>query len=149
QIRDLGTRFDVDHRPPGTVVAVFEGRVRLDDGGRVRDEPLGAGHRRVYSPSWGLGPAEPINIEAASAWQHGRLVFSQASLEAITAELGRYHPVRFIFAEPDLRFATLSGTFDTGDLEPFLRALEHALHLHAERGSDQTIVLRRVRGKRR
>lgn len=57
-------------------------------------------------------------------------------LTEVTMELARYHPVRFVFADAELRDTTLRGAFDSGDLDPFLRALERVLSVHVQRFRD-------------
>lgn len=63
----------------------------------------------------------------------------------IDAELERYHPIRIVFADPRLRGVPLSGTFDSADLDPFLRALERILRVRAKHPDPTTIVLEKMR----
>lgn len=145
RIRDLGTRFDVDRRPERVTVAVLEGLVRIDDDRAVRAERIPPGHRRSYVLTGELGPDEAIDVSEVSAWREGRLRFKATPLAEVAAELERYHPVRFIFADPALRSVPLSGTFDSADLDPFLRALGRILRVRAERPDPTTIVLQKMR----
>lgn len=143
-IRDIGTRFDVYKKPDGISVEVLEGKVELDDGHGVRNERVSAGYRRQYRARDGLGPAERIDPERAGLWKEGRLLFKRTPLAEVAAELERYHPVRFAFADPSLAKETISGAFAAGDLAPFLRAIEKILPVHAVR-TQRHILLRRVK----
>lgn len=142
QIRDIGTRFDVRKRPEATVVSVLDGEVELVRDGKTVDAGLKAGFSRRFDRHGRALPVEAIDAERASAWIDGRLVFEHTPLAEVAAELERYHPVGFVFADPDVADETLSGTFESADLGPFLRALEKILPLRVERRK-QTIVLHR------
>lgn len=143
QIRDIGTRFNVKLHPEGIDVAVLEGKVELDDGRSVKHQPLTAGKQVVYAINAGLKPAQALETEQVTAWQQGHLVFKRTPLREVVAELERYHPVQFVLADTRLAGETLSGTFDSDDLEPFLHALETILPVSAKRKGQQ-IVLRRA-----
>ncbi|MCX7068606.1 MAG: FecR domain-containing protein [Methylococcales bacterium] len=146
QIRDIGTRFDVHLAPERVVVAVLEGEVELNDGEIVNHEPLTAGNQRVYTKNTGLNLPEAINNETITAWLNGHLVFKRTPLSQVTAELERYHSVKFVFANPELAHETLSGNFDANKLEPFLHAIETLLPIHAKR-QGKTILLQQTRKK--
>lgn len=143
QIRDIGTRFNVKLHPERINVAVLEGEVELDDGRSVRHQPLTAGKQVVYTFNHGLKQTQALETEQVTAWQQGHLVFKRTPLREVVAELERYHPVQFVLADTKLANETLSGTFDSDDLEPFLHALETILPVHAKRKGQQ-IMLRRA-----
>jgi len=133
RIRDVGTRFNVRKQTHGATVSVLEGEVELNDGRAVAGERLGAGSQRGYTESAGLGRLQAVEADQLTAWVRGQLVFKQTPLREVAAELERYHPVRFTFADPKLAQETLSGTFDADDIAPFLHALEHILPVQAKR----------------
>jgi transmembrane sensor len=142
-IRDVGTRFDVRKWPEQVTIAVLEGEVELEDARHAKTQRLKAGERNCYRESTGLGYRQRADAEQIEAWTHGRLVFRHAPLAEVAAELERYHPVRFVIADPALGRETLSGAFDADDLAPFLNAVEKILPVRAERSSGDTIVLER------
>ena len=144
RIRDVGTRFNVRRQARGATISVLAGEVELNDGQTVVDEHLVAGNQRTYSETAGLGRMEAVKTGQIDAWVNGQLVFTQTPLREVMAELERYHPVQFSFADPKLAQETLSGTFNSDDIEPFLHALETILPVRAKRNGQQ-IQLRRVR----
>lgn len=144
RIRDVGTRFNVRRQEQGATISVLAGEVELNDGQTVVDERLVAGNQRTYSETAGLGRMEAVEVGQIDAWVNGQLVFTQTPLREVMAELERYHPVQFSFADPKLAQETLSGTFNSDDIEPFLHALETILPIRAKRNGQQ-IQLRRVR----
>jgi transmembrane sensor len=113
-IRDIGTRFNVRRHDNTVLVAVLQGAVE------VNGERLNEGYQRTYRADTGLSSIQTIDAEQVEAWKFGRLVFRESSLRSVVAELERYHPVRIVFTDPSIAHQTLSGTFDTDDLELFL-----------------------------
>ena len=143
RIRDVGTRFNVHKHANGATISVLEGEVELNNGHGVINEHLRAGNQRNYSETAGLGQLEVLEAENLTAWVNGQLVFKHTPLREVTAELERYHPFQFTIADPKLAQETLSGTFNSDDIEPFLHALETILPVQAKRNGQQ-ILLRRA-----
>jgi transmembrane sensor len=143
RIRDVGTRFNVRKQAKDSTISVLEGEVELNNGQGVSKERLVAGNQRNYSEMAGLGRLETVEAENLTAWVNGKLVFKHTPLREVMAELERYHPLQFTFADPKLAQETLSGTFNSDDIEPFLHALETILPVQAKRNSQQ-ILLRRA-----
>ena len=143
RIRDVGTRFNVRKQAQSVTVSVLEGEVELNNGRQVMNEVLNAGQQRSYTKTGGLGQMQAVEADKLTAWVQGRLVFTRTPLREVTAELERYHPVQFSFVDPKLAQETLSGTFDSGDIAPFLHALEAILPVQAQRNGSQ-IQLRRT-----
>ncbi len=144
RIRDVGTRFNVRKQERGATISVLEGEVELNNGQSVINEHLVAGNQLNYSETIGLSQLEAVEADKLTAWVNGQLVFKRTPLREVTAELERYHPFQFTFADPKLAQETISGTFNSDDIEPFLHALETILPVQAKRKSQQ-IQLRRVR----
>ena len=125
-IRDIGTRFNVRRDDDTVTVAVLQGAIEMD--GRRLDE----GYQRNYRPDTGLSSIQPIDAEQVEAWKQGRLVLRKSSLKEVIAELERYHSVRFVLADPSIASQTLSGTFNTDDLELFLASVGKILPVHVQ-----------------
>jgi transmembrane sensor len=142
-IRDVGTRFNILKEAKGAIISVLEGEVELNNGQSVINEQLCAGNQRIYTEAAGLGQIQAVEAGKLIAWVNGQLVFTRTPLHKVTAELERYHPVQFSFADPKLAQETLSGTFNSDDVDPFLHALEAILPVRAKRNGHQ-IQLRRA-----
>lgn len=142
-IRDVGTRFNVRKQQKGVTISVLEGEVELNNGRSVNNEHLAAGHQRIYTETSGLGRLQAVEADKLTAWVNGQLIFTRTPLGEVMAELARYHPVQFTFADPKLAQETLSGTFNADDIDPFLHALETILPIQMKRNGQQ-ILLRRV-----
>jgi transmembrane sensor len=93
EIRDVGTAFDVLRQPGQVDVAVRRGIVEVTprggDGGVRLVQGQGVSHRE--------GAAVPdvvraVDPDAAFAWTEGRLVYRDAPLAQVAADLNRYLP---------------------------------------------------------
>lgn len=115
----LGTRFVVNREQNEVRVSVERGSVRVDnERGAV---VLSAG--QVARASGDDAPQVlPINAGNAFAFEQGRLVLEQASLEEIASSLSRYRrrPVR---VRPGKGRPTINAVVQLNDIEGFLQAL--------------------------
>jgi transmembrane sensor len=110
----------------------------------VHQQSLLAGNQRDYCKTKGLSQSETVTSESITAWLNGHLVFKRSPLRQVTTELERYHPVKFVFVNPELEQETLSSTFDADNHEPFIHAIENMLSIRAKRQGN-TILLQRVK----
>ncbi|MFJ4291542.1 FecR family protein [Cupriavidus sp. NPDC089707] len=117
-----GTRFDVRRDAVGgAAVAVYveSGSVKVQ-GARVNASvPLTAGLGTTVTNDGAVAPAAPISLSSALAWREGKLVFQDAPLEEVAAEVSRYRrePVRVAgSATGRLRVSSVLRTDDTDAL---------------------------------
>ena len=139
EVRDVGTVFNIVRNTDEVRVAVAEGAVVYSPKGRAI--PLGAGQALVDSPS-SPGPIRVTQIPttAVGAWRDGRLIYSQAPLSRVAADLGRSLGVRII-ASPIIADRLFSGTIildGTGTNQ--LGRLMLALNVTLEAGPDGWIM---------
>ena len=136
QIRVVGTAFNVRAGPPALVVKVLEGKVELRpdrhaaDGRRLL---LGAGAGMSVDARDGSQHPLAAGADTVGDWRSGQMVFQQATLAEVAADLSRYlgQPVR---VDGDARLAALSvsGVALTGKPEVFLRSLPHLLPVRVQ-----------------
>ena len=122
-VRVLGTRFNVQARPIDgrreTRVVVTEGRVALAAGGATTrlDSAQTAAVQGLGRPS----APEPVRLDQRLAWRRGGFSFADASIRAITAEVGRRFDVSVsVRADVEARPVTLQVT-DAESAAPLLR----------------------------
>jgi transmembrane sensor len=142
RITDLGTRFDLEVLQDSIRVAVFAGRVGV---ATARGEVLlTAGEGSGYDNKGALLPVSEVG-DSTWLWEKGLRRFEDAPLSEVMQRLGRYHPVTFVFANPQVSRLRLSGTFRMNDLSTFLRTLCTALPVEAHwTGSRQVELTERA-----
>jgi transmembrane sensor len=101
---------------------------------------LKAGEQLIASPAQILS-IEPVNVERATAWQSGELVFDNESLSSVVARINRYTQSRVELADRATADLKISGVFHTGDVEGFVSTITSYLPLRASRAGDGTIQL--------
>lgn len=128
----LGTEFIVD-RSESTKVTVVEHQVEVSatarDGGR--SIVLSPGQSVRYDRAGGMEKAEEVNLQRATAWRRGELVFDKALLTDVVAELNRYRRGKIVIAGAGLASRRVSGFFQTGDLEGALGSMTRELGVRA------------------
>jgi transmembrane sensor len=138
-VRALGTKFDIraDHGQP--TVTLIEGVVEVRRAG-------------VAPQVWTLRPGErvatgapgapwAVNLQAATGWTIGRVVFQGVPLSAAVAEVNRYSSHKIVLNAPDVAAIPVTGSFDTGDASAFVSAVSDLHGLRVERRADGAIVL--------
>ena len=124
RVTDLGTRFDIERIQGKALVSVLEGRVGIwtPRGSLILD----AGQASGYDSTGHLQPVSAID-GAVTIWETGQRHFNADRLSDVLERITRYHPVTFIFKDPELKDLRVSGTFRTDNLSLFLRTLRAAL----------------------
>lgn len=141
----LGTAFDVRVDGGTLKVVLVEGKVRVAvaapaaparraSGPRAGREPpqlvsarsteMEAGSQLVAlgDTDWRLTRTDTVS---ATSWTSGKIVFDDAALGDVVAELNRYSDRKIVIADPRLAGERLSGIYKPGDIEDFARALRH------------------------
>lgn len=144
RVRDIGTRFLLHQRSDIVRVSVLEGEVALKTEHAWLEQALLAGQSRDMDRFGHLQAIKYPNADAETAWTEGRLVFEKTPLTEVMAALELHHPVRFVLSDASLGQQTLSGSFEIGDLQPFLRAVQVMLPVKIERKKN-TIIFSRLR----
>lgn len=121
----LGTQFDVDLRPASFKVVLSEGRVRVRSdrptGGAASAVDMNAGYQLVArGGDWNLSRAD---TRSAEGWVSGRLVFDDAPLGVIAAELSRYS-TQPITVTPEVADRRMSAVLPAKDPEAFVASVE-------------------------
>lgn len=142
RILDLGTEFNVMHADDVVIVTVRSGVVRTElpgPGGNHVD--LRAGEQVRFVAKDSLATVSRVNPDDAFAWTSGRLVFHNANLREIVAQMNRYgeKPIDLPNgALSDLRF---SGVLVIGTSENMVSQLAALLPLRPDE-SKEAISLR-------
>jgi transmembrane sensor len=128
----VGTAFDVRGDGGQVKVVLVEGKVRVDpirhEGlekliPQLAEEQLTAGEQLVASPGAGPVVVAAADIQRATSWRSGQVIFRDDTLAAAVAELNRYSDKRIEVDDPRLAVLRVSGVFSTDRPENFVAAV--------------------------
>ncbi len=142
RITDLGTKFLVRRNAKTLEVALVKGSVRVGEG---------HGASRLLKPGdVAVASAESMVITKKSAhelsnelsWRHGVLVFDNASLADVAAELNRYNRQKLVIADEDAAKLAVVGSFRTDDVQGFTDIVRAVFKLHVENEGTRIVISR-------
>jgi transmembrane sensor len=139
--RALGTEFNVFSSSGGVTVAVLTGSVEVlapaTAGGPMASHAtvLMGGQEVTYAGA-SVSPVRAADAERINAWHSGRIAFENVALQQALDEFNRYSVTPLVFHDPSLAELRISGVFRIDETEAFLRALDTAFGIHAQRGTD-------------
>jgi len=130
-ITALGTAFNVRLDHDRVEVVLAEGRVKVEGAkpflAPAKQKPpaaeLAPGSRLVAAPDqqWQIAK---VNVDVATSWRRGQLVFVRRPLGEVVDEINRYSEKKIVVADQSLAEAPITGGFPEGDVEAFVRAVE-------------------------
>ncbi|MBN3816447.1 DUF4880 domain-containing protein [Paraburkholderia sp. Se-20369] len=129
RMQALGTRFTVQQTDRFTLLAVFDGRVRIRNrSGRV--EIVTAGEQRQFTAvdMSGAAQADP----AREAWSRGVILADDIALDALVGELSRYQHGH-ISVDPRVAGIRVVGRFPANNPDQVLAMLERDLPIRVRR----------------
>lgn len=146
RVTAVGTAFSVRRDGDRIVVAVTEGRVRVDrrEGGGT--EPMlfvSAGQRIVATAALPIAvqAVAPALLEQDMSWRDGMLTFDEEPLRDVAAEFNRYN-TRQLVVDPAAAQVRISGTFRANNVDGFLRLLRQGFNVSGAPRGDNEVVLR-------
>lgn len=140
RVQVLGTQFDVNayDNEPDLTVTLVAGRVKVMSG--VAAELLQPGQQAVVAKRKGhIQIIDHADVEAATAWKNGQIVFHGADAPAILREIERWYNVKAdIQGTLSKRSFFLEGS-RTANLSELLRGLE-VNHIHCHIDGEKRIL---------
>ncbi len=136
----LGTAFNIHVDEEQTEVTVTEHSVAVNLNGNSTTTKLQQGEQAFYNRQ-GITRAEAVDIQAATAWQRGKLVFQNRPLGEVLAELNRYHHGYFAISDSALAKRRVNGVFRTDHPLAVIDALQSSLQLHSTRLDGYWVML--------
>lgn len=113
-VRDIGTVFSVhSDAAEGARVVVTEGAVDVQEISGASHQTLGAGDVAVVASSGGIRVQRAAAGADDLAWTQGRLVFRDASVAQVTADLRRWYGVD-VKVDSALALRPVTANFDRG-----------------------------------
>jgi transmembrane sensor len=137
RVRALGTSFEVRRDEGRVMVTLVRGRVdvsRLGENGApaVVLARLTPGDRATIAAG-GEAVLDRPSVDAVTAWRHGEVVFTNATLQAAAAEINRYGPVKVVVTDAAAAQLPVSGVFETNDATEFAVVMARMNGLRAQR----------------
>lgn len=150
-----GTSFNVEVLGPKVLVTLIEGRVTVfraqtsSPAGRRAGPsteaavPLLPGQRLVADAAAAASArVETTDVDRATAWETGKLVFDDEPLASVAARVSRYTDRPVVVADRAAGDLRVSGVFSAGDRATFVDTVTQYLPVSAEAMPDGTVSLR-------
>jgi transmembrane sensor len=128
----LGTKFSVRRTPREVVVAVLEGRVRVDDlpgTGPDRYATVTAGDVAIARDRSTLVANSTLAVSQNLAWRRGRLQFDNTTLAEAAEQFNRYNRKQLVIADAEAAGIVVAGSFLARNVDSFASLLERAYGL--------------------
>ena len=128
-----GTQFVINQANDGANVLAIEHQVEvaLQQNGQRSGVVLSPNQQVHYASATGMGPVRPQNVETATAWRRGMLVFDNAPLRDVVDTLNRYRRGRILILDDALAQRRVSGVFATNDLHEAIETITSELGIGA------------------
>ena len=143
----LGTQFDVRRERDGATVTLVRGAVEVRErsGGDAQVWRLAPG-QRVATQAAAPTPSH-VDVDSATSWTSGRLIFHAMPLREAVAEFNRYERRKIEVADGPVGDALVSGIFAVGDADTFIGSVAELHDLTVVRADkDGPIRLTRAGG---
>jgi transmembrane sensor len=96
---------------------------------------LDAGEQLVISPRTAPRVTR-VNVERATAWESGQLVFENEPLSSVVARVSRYGAQPLVIGDEQTSNLRISGVFHEGDVTGFVSTIVSYLPVRAQQGRD-------------
>ncbi|MEI9992998.1 MAG: FecR domain-containing protein [Rhizomicrobium sp.] len=130
--------FDVRSDARGTCVTCVEGSVRIE--GPAGQLAIGPRQQTWKSGNRFLPPAA-VDPTVVTAWQNGQLIFHDATLSVVIAELNRYRPGEIVIVNSRLADSRFSGEFSIARLDEALTQIAKVADAAATRLPGGIVIL--------
>jgi len=142
RITDPGTKFLVRRNAKTLEVALINGSVRVGEG-RGASRLLKPGDVAVASAeSRVITKRTQSEIANELSWRNGILVFDNAPLGEVAAELNRYNRQKIVVTDEDAAKLAVVGSFRTDDVQGFTDIVRAVFKLHVRNDGNQIVISR-------
>lgn len=126
KIKALGTLFDVNLVERSVELILLEGHVVVQ-ARKAGSDPASTVYMRPgyrFAAGDGNWTLSPVDLRNISRWREGILVFDEARLGDIVAEMNRYLSTKIVISTPAIAERRMSAVLKAGDVATFLTAVE-------------------------
>ncbi|MCF6439181.1 FecR domain-containing protein [Pseudoalteromonas luteoviolacea] len=134
----IGTEFNVRFNPSSIQVAVAQGKVEVE----LQDwhAKLQAGEVIIADNSRGLSEVTSIDPTLIDDWLQGQLIYQDAPLGHIVAQLNRYYAGQIIVVGEDVEQLRVTASFSTQDIPSVIQDLAAMLSLEYTQSGDTWLL---------
>jgi transmembrane sensor len=145
EVRVVGTEFNLRHRAGHVALTVRRGVVEVRPAGKPHAAPVrvAAGHRLTHHVQAGNSVLSTEPPDAAFAWTEGRLVYTDAPLSEVAADLSRSLGAPVRVADPATGAVRFTGVLVLDDKPTVLRRLAAFAPVRIDQTPDAAIIRRR------
>jgi transmembrane sensor len=141
-VRDLGTTFSVRTADSsGVRVVVTSGSVAVQPAADGAGEVLRAGDRGSVARGGAVRVERGTATDDDVAWTRGRLVFRDAPVPEVAAELRRWYGITLVVRDPELAGRHLTASFGSETADEAVRVVAAALGGQLQRRGDTAAVV--------
>jgi transmembrane sensor len=97
----------------------------------------------TYDTQGPRGTVKVADLEAATAWKEGLLVYRHAPLKVVIPRVNRYSEKPIVLADGSVGDLPFSGTVFEGQVTDWLRALAMTLPIVVIEGTDRIVICSR------
>lgn len=141
-VGDAGDAFDVRLKDEAVSVVAVKGAVLMMPEGRPASRTLAAAGQKLVAAPGQTVRRETTDLQTATSWRFGRVVFENETLADALGEMNRYSRRRIEIDDPALRALRISGVYKTGDNEAFARSVALLLDLHVRDEAGALVIER-------
>ena len=142
----LGTKFSVRRDGRDVVIAVLEGRVRVEDGPSAssdRAATITAGNVAVARDESTVVTKSAQAVQQHLAWRNGLVVFDGVTLASAAEQLNRYNRKQLVLGDMDISGLLVQGSYPARGVDAFARMLGQAYGLDVQNAPGQVILSKR------
>lgn len=150
QVRVVGTEFDVLHASGLTTVTVRRGVVEVSLPHHQDLEPvrLRAGDQSLHRDGSEVVSTAQVDPETAFAWREGKLIYADAPLSAVVADLNRYYDRPIQLGDAGVGALRFSGVLVIDSEEQVVARLQAFLPIVAQSSSGGYTLVERPEPRR-
>ena len=142
----VGTTFTVEYIDREIRVAMIEGKVAIGTStpASISAPPpiqLAAGEALRVTASGATTLIPKADLEAATAWREGKVIFHSEPLGDAIRRLNRYSNLQLKIDDAALAALHVSGVFEAGDTQAFAQAVEAYLPVRADYSKPNVVRL--------
>ncbi|WP_296617101.1 FecR domain-containing protein [Sphingomonas sp.] len=139
EVRDVGTRFDINSDGKTIRIAVAEGKVSVSAPGAAAATEVTAGHAVLGDVARRTVTLETTAPASVGAWRTGRFIYDQVPLSLVAADIARYtgHPVTVAEGVAQRRF---SGVLAPGDRDSMVASVRQLAGVSVRREGDAVLL---------